>query len=88
MNPFKLAAHWQILIGMVAGVLVGFVIAYTGSQVAENVVVDWIKPLGVIFINLLKFIAIPMIITSLTVGMANLGDISRLSKMGLRTVAL
>ena len=88
MNPFRFAAHWQILIGMAAGILTGFLAIWIGDENGAKLIVDWVKPFGVIFINSLKFIAIPMIITSLTVGMANLGDISRLSKMGLRTVGL
>ena len=85
MNAGRLAAHWQILIGMVAGLLFGFLAANMGF---EKFVVHWIKPLGTIFINLLKLIAVPMIITSLVKGIADIGDVSRLSKMGLRTVAL
>ena len=85
MNPLRIAAHWQILIGMVVGLLIGAAANAVGSQ---QLVIDWLKPFGVIFINLLKLVAIPMIITSLITGVSNLGDISRLSGMGLRTVVL
>ncbi len=85
MERRRLAAHWQILIGMVAGLLVGMIAVRFGGK---EWVVDWLKPLGTIFINLLKLIAIPMIITSLITGMANLGDVSRLSRLGLQTVML
>ena len=81
----RLAAHWQILIGMIAGLIVGALAAKFG---ANNFITDWVKPFGTIFINLLKLIAVPMIITSLVKGIADIGDISRLSKMGLRTVGL
>ena len=85
MSNRRLAAHWQILIGMLAGLVLGAFAARVGF---EQFVIDWIKPFGVIFISLLKLIAIPMIITSLVKGIADLDDISRLSKMGLRTVLL
>lgn len=49
---------------------------------------NWIKPWGTLFINLLKLIAIPLIITSLIKGIADLKDISQLSRMGWRTMAL
>lgn len=81
----RLALHWQILIGMVAGVLLGLVAVRLGWQ---QVVVDWIKPFGTIFIRLLKMIAIPLIVASLIKGASDLKDLSSLSRMGFRTVAL
>lgn len=84
-TAMKLALHWQILIGMVAGVAFGLLAANFGW---DGFVSDWIKPFGTIFINLLKVIAIPLIIASLITGVANLGDLSDLSTMGGRTVGL
>ena len=81
----NLAKHTQILLGMILGLMVGAVASMLGG---EPFIIDWIKPLGVIFINLLKMIAVPMIITSLIKGVADLGDITQFSKMGLRTVTL
>ena len=81
----NLAKHTQILLGMILGLMVGAVASMLGG---ESFIIDWIKPLGVIFINLLKMIAVPMIITSLIKGVADLGDITQFSKMGLRTVTL
>src|SRR5680860_1848911 len=81
----KLALHWQILLGMVLGILAGF----TAVQLhGENFIEDWIDPFGVIFINLLKLIAVPLIIASLLNGIADLKDISKLSKMGTRTILI
>jgi Na+/H+-dicarboxylate symporter len=54
----------------------------------KGIVVDWIKPFGTIFINLLKMIAVPLIIVSLIVGLSDLKDIAKLSKLGGRTVVL
>ena len=79
----KLALHWQILLGMVAGVVIGIIAAYLGWN---DFVVDWIKPFGTIFINLLKLIAIPLIVASLIKGVSDLKDISKLSTMGGRTI--
>ncbi|MCM4161118.1 dicarboxylate/amino acid:cation symporter [Antarcticibacterium flavum] len=47
---------------------------------------DWIKPFGTIFINSLKLIAVPLILASLIKGVSDLGDLSKLSKMGSRTI--
>jgi len=81
----KLALHWKILIGMIFGL--GFGLLMKNLQLVD-LVVDWIKPFGTIFINLLKMIAVPLIVVSLITGLADLKDISKLSKLGGRTVAL
>ncbi len=81
----KLPLHWQIIIGMILGVLWGLLATNIG---AEQFTSDWIKPWGKIFINLLKVIAVPLVLFSLIAGVANLQDLSRLSRMGGKTVAL
>lgn len=81
----KLALHWQILLGMVAGVV--FALILTNFSWGPEFVSDWIKPFGNIFINALKLIAVPLILASLIKGISDLKDISKLSKMGIRTIA-
>lgn len=81
----KLALHWKILIGMVLGLVFGFIMK---NLELKGIVVDWIKPFGTVFINLLKMIAVPLIVVSLIVGLSDLKDISKLSKLGFRTVVL
>lgn len=82
----KLALHWQILLGMVFGVL--FAIVLIQFDWGKQVITDWVKPFGNIFINLLKLIAVPLILASLIKGVSDLKDISKLSKMGGRTIGL
>lgn len=82
----KLALHWQILIGMIAGILFGWFIS--GFEFGPGFVKDWIKPIGTIFINLLKLIAIPLIIASLIKGISDLKDISKFSLIGGRTIVI
>ncbi len=81
----KLALHWQILLGMAAGVV--FALILTNFSWGPDFVSDWIKPFGNIFINALKLIAVPLILASLIKGISDLKDISKLSKMGFRTIA-
>ncbi|MGO1728950.1 MAG: dicarboxylate/amino acid:cation symporter [Flavobacteriaceae bacterium] len=80
----KLALHWQILIGMVAGII--FALILNNFEWGSQFVTDWIKPFGTIFINALKLIAVPLILASLIKGISDLKDISSLSKMGFRTI--
>jgi len=82
----KLELHWKILIGMVLGLLFGFVM--TQISWGTGFVVDWIKPLGDIFIKLLKLIAIPLILASLIKGISDLKDISKFRNIGLRTIVI
>lgn len=79
----KMALHWKILIGMIIGLVFGFLMK---NLEQKGIVVDWIKPFGTVFINLLKMIAVPLILVSLIVGLSDLKDISKLSKLGGRTV--
>ncbi len=86
MDMKKLALHWKILIGMILGLLFGF--AMTGISWGPGFVSDWIKPLGTIFIKLLKLIAIPLILASLIKGISDLKDISKFRNIGLRTIVI
>ena len=81
----NLALHWKIVIGMLLGVIYGISAHTLGFNDFTS---DWIKPWGVIFVNLLKLIAVPLVFASLIKGVASLSDITRLSKIGSRTVLL
>jgi len=82
----KLELHWQILIGMILGLLFGFAMTYI--EWGRGFVQDWINPFGTIFVKLLKLIAIPLILASLIKGISDLKDISKFRNIGLRTIAI
>ncbi len=82
----KLALHWKILLGMFLGVTFGFVMS--NFEGGKELVQDWVKPFGTIFINSLKLIAVPLILGSLIKGVSDLKDISKLSKMGGKTILI
>lgn len=81
----KLPLHWKIIIGMVLGIIFGFIMNGVSGQ---EFVTDWISPFGTIFINLLKLIAVPLILASLIKGISDLKDISKIRDMGLRTIGI
>ncbi|GAA3606003.1 dicarboxylate/amino acid:cation symporter [Flavivirga amylovorans] len=81
----KIALHWKIIIGMVLGIIFGFIM---NSVDGKDFVTDWIAPFGTIFINLLKLIAVPLILASLIKGISDLKDISKIKTMGLRTISI
>lgn len=81
-----IALHWKILIGMILGVIFGFaMLQFDGGAGFVN---NLIKPLGVIFIKLLKLIAIPLILASLIKGISDLKDISKLASIGVKTIVI
>ena len=82
----KLALHWQILIGMILGILFGLGMTFIDN--GASFVSDWIKPFGTIFVKLLKLIAVPLIIASLVKGISDLKDISKFKNIGLRTMLI
>ena len=77
--------HWQIIIGMALGALFGVAAAQMGWA---QFTADWIAPIGKIFVNLLKLIAMPLVLASLVCGVASLSDFKKLSRMGGKTIAL
>ncbi|WP_018133488.1 cation:dicarboxylate symporter family transporter [Effusibacillus pohliae] len=78
MKKFGLAV--QILIGLILGIAVG-AIFYGNPNVAK-----YLQPIGDIFIRLIKMIVVPIVIATLTVGVANVGDVKKLGKLGGKTI--
>jgi len=83
--PWYKKLHWQIIIGLILGLIYGVVAAAQGwTQFTTN----WVAPFGTIFLNLLKLIAVPLIIASLIVGVASLSDLKKLSRIGGKTLGI
>ena len=81
----KLELHWKIIIGLILGLLFGVIAATQGWGVFVS---NWVSPFGKIFINLLKLIAVPLVLSSLITGVASLSDLKKLSRIGGRTIAI
>lgn len=80
----KIPLHIQIILGLVLGIVFG--ILSIVFQWPTGFTTNWIKPVGTIFINALKMIAVPLVLASLITGVANLGDLSKLSRIGGKTI--
>ncbi len=85
MTPWYRKLHWQILVGLFTGLVWGLISSQTGLN---SFTTDYIKPVGTIFVTLLKLIAVPLVLASLISGVANLNDIKKLSRMGGRTIGI
>ena len=81
----KIALHWQIIIGLFLGLLYGIISIHNGYEAFTS---NWITPFGTIFINLLKLIAMPLVLGSLVTGVASLSDVKKLSRIGGKTIAI
>ena len=77
--------HWKIMIGLVLGIIWALLASYFGlNEFTKN----WIDPFGTIFIRLLKFIAVPLVMFSIISGVAGLSDVSKLGRMGAKTLGM
>ncbi|MGB3607006.1 MAG: dicarboxylate/amino acid:cation symporter [Psychroserpens sp.] len=81
----NLALHWKIIIGMVLGIIWALA---SSSMGWSSFTIDWIDPFGTIFINLLKLIAVPLVLFSIISGVANIGDPASLGRMGGKTLGI
>ncbi len=77
--------HWKIIIGLILGTIFGIASAINGWS---NFTQDYIAPFGTIFLNLLKLIAVPLVVSSLITGVASLSDTRKLSRIGMKTILL
>ena len=77
--------HIKIMLGIGAGTLVGLLAARWGCS---SFVLTWFKPLGTVFVNLLKLLAVPLVLVSLVDGVTGLRDLRKLSSMGGRTLLI
>lgn len=76
----KIGLAWQILIGLVLGIIIG-AIFYGNPEVST-----YLQPIGDIFLRLIKMIVIPIVISSIIVGIASVGDTKKLGKLGGKTI--
>lgn len=77
--------HWQIIIGLILGLIWGLLSSLAGWNTFTS---NYIRPFGDIFITLLKLIAVPLVLASLVVGVSSLNDMTKLSRMGGKTVLI
>ena len=77
--------HWQIIIGLILGLIWGLLSSMAGFNEFTS---DYIRPFGDIFITLLKLIAVPLALASLVVGVTSLNDMTKLSRMGGKTIGI
>lgn len=89
-KPEGMALHTKILIGLLVGVFGGLIVNWTLGGDNPNVVwtvENFTRPIGQLFLNLLLMIVVPLVFASLVVGVAGIGDIRKLGRIGLKCFA-
>jgi len=83
----KSKLHQKIFLGMLFGIVTGLILQYSGLS-AETIqtILRFVKPIGDIFLRMIFMMVIPLILSALVLGVADLGDIQRIGKIGLRTL--
>lgn len=85
MKNFKISLAWQILIALTLGVITGSILHHKPIE-REWCVINLLIPAGDIFIHLIKMIVVPIVISTLIVGIASVGDVKKLGRIGLKTI--
>lgn len=85
MKNFKFTLAWQILIALILGIILGSILHNQGES-REWLVSNILSPAGDIFIRLIKMIVVPIVISTLVVGIAGVGDAKKLGRIGLKTI--
>ncbi|ARU95433.1 glutamate/aspartate:proton symporter GltP [Tatumella citrea] len=81
----KISLAWQILIALILGIIVGAVLHNQPGD-RDWLIINILKPAGDIFIHLIKMIVVPIVISSLIVGIAGVGDAKKLGRIGVKTI--
>lgn len=85
MKKIKISLAWQIVIALICGVLVGSFL-HNAPEYRDLLINNVLAPLGKIFINLIKMIVIPLVVSMLILGIANAGDSKSIGKLGFKTI--
>jgi Na+/H+-dicarboxylate symporters len=77
--------HTKIFIGMIFGIAAGLIVKSIGlPQETLSIIVKWVEPIGRIFMNLIFMMVIPLILSALILGIAEIGDVKKLGRMGVK----
>ena len=84
MEKKKMGLPMQIFLALILGIVVGLVLYFAG---AAEFTTSYLKPFGDIFVNLLKFIVVPVVLFSMIDGIISMGDMKKVGSVGWKTVA-
>ena len=84
MEKKKMSLPVQIVLALILGIVVGLIFYFIGKP---EITTNYFKPFGTIFVNLLKFIVVPVVLLSMIDGIISMGDMKKVGSVGWKTVA-
>jgi Na+/H+-dicarboxylate symporter len=81
-----IGSHVSLAVGLCAGLALGLAASVTQSPLLLALAERWLRPLGLLFMNLLSMVVIPLVATALFAGVAGLGDLRRVGRLGARAL--
>ncbi len=93
MSSRRMSMHWQILIGLLIGAAGGLIARQVWPAGSSNSILPWLttnvaESLGQIFLRLIFMVVVPLVFSALSLGVAGIGDVRRLGRLGARTLLL
>ncbi len=82
----RIGLAWQILIALALGIVVGAILHNASGDTRAWAITNVLAPAGQIFIKLIKMIVLPIVLSSLVVGIAGVGDAKKLGRIGAKTI--
>lgn len=78
----------RVFVGLALGIAIGLGLHYGLGDKGKHIAETWFKPFGDAFVNLIRMLIVPLIVTTLVSGMVAMGDVKRLGSLGIKTVGL
>ncbi len=85
MKKLKITLAWQILVALILGILLGAILHDQG-EIRDWTITNLLSPAGDIFIRMIKMIVVPIVVATLVVGIAGIGDAKKLGSIGFKTI--
>lgn len=85
-KSFKISLAWQILIALILGIGLGAILHNLPKETTDNIIINFLKPAGDLFIRLIKMIVVPIVMSTIVVGVTGMGDSKKLGRIGIKTI--
>ncbi|WP_420022286.1 glutamate/aspartate:proton symporter GltP [Blochmannia endosymbiont of Camponotus sp.] len=84
-RKFKITLAWKIFFALNLGIVLGIVL-HNQTELKDWMIMTFLSPAGEIFIRMIKMIVVPIVMATLVVGIAGIGDARKLGSIGLKTI--
>ncbi len=85
-KSFKISLAWQILIALILGISFGAILHNLPIGIVNNIITNGLEPAGNLIIRLIKMIVVPIVMSTIIVGVTGMGDSKKLGRIGIKTI--